>query len=250
MIELKTENELDKMRVANKIVAQTLDLIEENLKPGISTEELDRLAAEFIRSKGAEPAFLGYHNYPKSICVSIDDEVVHGIPSPDRMIHEGQLVSVDVGSYIDGFNGDSARSFFIGKAPPEVQKLLDATKRALENGVSRAKAGNRLGDISHAIQKTAEDAGFSVVRDLVGHGIGRKMHEEPQVPNYGQPGKGVALKAGMTIAIEPMVNAGDWRVRTKPDRWTIVTADGSLSAHFEHTIVIGEHGAEILSLSN
>lgn len=250
MIELKTENELDKMRVANKIVAQTLDLIEENLKPGISTEELDRLAADFIRSKGAEPAFLGYHNYPKSICVSIDDEVVHGIPSPDRMIREGQLVSVDVGSYIDGFNGDSARSFFIGEAPPEAQRLLDTTKRALENGIARAKAGNRLGDISHAIQQTAEDAGFNVVRDLVGHGIGRQMHEDPQVPNYGQPGKGVELKAGMTIAIEPMVNAGDWRVRTKPDRWTIVTADGSLSAHFEHTIVIGEHGAEILSLSN
>jgi len=250
MIELKTESEIEKMRVANRIVSRTLDLVGENLKPGITTEELDRLASDFIRSNGAEPAFLGYHNYPKSICVSIDDEVVHGIPSPDRVICEGQLVSVDIGSYIGGFNGDSARSFFIGTASTETQKLLDTTKKALENGIDRARVGNRLGDISHAVQETAENAGFSVVRDLVGHGIGRQMHEEPQVPNYGKTGTGIELKAGMTIAIEPMVNAGDWRVRTKPDRWTIVTADGSLSAHFEHTIVITENGPVILSKSD
>jgi len=247
MIELKTESEIGKMRVAADIVARTLDLIGEQLKPGITTGELDEIAESFIRSRGAVPAFLGYQNYPKSICVSIDDEVVHGIPSPNRVIREGQIVSVDVGSLIDGFNGDSARTFAIGDIPAETQRLLEVTEQSLQDGIAQAQAGNRLGDISHAVQETAEAAGFSVVRDLVGHGIGRAMHEEPQVPNYGSPGTGVLLKVGMVLAIEPMVNAGGYQVRTKPDKWTIVTADGSLSAHFEHTIAITEGGPEVLT---
>jgi len=249
MIELKTGKEIDLMRVANRLVAQTLDLIEERIRPGITTDDLDRLAEDFLRANSAKPAFLGFNNYPKSICVSIDDEVVHGIPSDKREITEGMIVSVDVGSYIGGFNGDSARTFAVGEIPEEIQRLLQVTRDSLHAGIGQAKAGNRVGDISHAIQRTAESARFSVVRDLVGHGIGRKMHEEPQIPNYGEPGTGSMLKQGMTIAIEPMVNVGDWKVRTKPDRWTIVTADGSKSAHFEHTIVVTDGEPEILSVS-
>lgn len=247
MIELKTENEIEKMRVAAQIVARTLDLIGEQIRPGITTGELNEIADGFIRSRGAMPAFLGYQNYPKSICVSIDDEVVHGIPSSNRFIRDGQIVSVDVGSLIDGYNGDSARTFAIGDIPEEARRLLEVTKKSLWNGIAQARAGNRLGDISHAVQETAETAGFSVVRDLVGHGIGRAMHEEPQIPNYGSPGTGVPLKVGMVLAIEPMVNAGGYQVRTKTDKWTIVTADGSLSAHFEHTIAITDGGPEVLT---
>lgn len=248
MIELKTKEEIERMRVAGEIVARTLDLIGEEIRPGISTAELDEIAERYIRVQGAEPAFLGYHDYPKSICVSIDDEVVHGIPSKDRKVREGQIVSVDIGSFIDGFNGDSARTYAIGEIDDEARKLLEVTKQALEKGISKARNGNRLGDISYAIQSTAEKAGFSVVRDLVGHGIGRKMHEDPQVPNYGVPGQGVLLKTGMVIAIEPMVNAGGFEVKTRPDKWTVVTADGSLSAHFEHTVAITDNGPRILSL--
>ncbi len=248
MIELKTNEEIERMRVAGNIVARTLDLIGEEIRPGITTEELDEIAERYIRSQGAEPAFLGYHGYPKSICVSIDDEVVHGIPSKERKIRKGQIVSVDVGSFIDGFNGDSARTYAIGEIDSEARKLLEVTKTALEKGISKALNGNRLGDISSAIQKTAEEAGFSVVKDLVGHGIGRKMHEDPQVPNYGVAGHGVLLKTGMVIAIEPMVNAGGFEVRTKPDNWTVVTADGSRSAHFEHTVAITDNGPRIMSL--
>ncbi len=248
MIELKTKEEIERMRVAGEIVARTLDLIGEEIRPGISTAELNEIAEGYIRSQGAEPAFLGYHDYPKSICVSIDDEVVHGIPSKDRKVREGQIVSVDIGSFIDGFNGDSARTYAIGEIDDEARKLLEVTKQALEKGISKARNGNRLGDISYAIQSTAEKAGFSVVRDLVGHGIGRKMHEDPQVPNYGVPGQGVLLKTGMVIAIEPMVNAGGFEVKTRPDKWTVVTADGSLSAHFEHTVAITDNGPRILSL--
>ena len=248
MIELKTKEEIERMRVAGEIVARTLDLIGEEIRPGISTAELNEIAECYIRSRGAEPAFLGYNDYPKAICVSIDDEVVHGIPSKDRKVREGQIVSVDIGSFIDGFNGDSARTYAIGEIDDEARKLLEVTKQALEKGISKARNGNRLGDISYAIQSTAEKAGFSVVRDLVGHGIGRKMHEDPQVPNYGVPGQGVLLKTGMVIAIEPMVNAGGFEVKTRPDKWTVVTADGSLSAHFEHTVAITDNGPRILSL--
>jgi len=247
MIELKTEREIEKMRVAAQIVARALDLIGEQIRPGITTGELDEIADGFIRSKGAVPAFLGYQDYPKSICVSIDEEVVHGIPTQKRVIREGQIVSVDIGSLIDGFNGDSARTFAVGDIPEESRKLLDVTAQSLRDGIAKARAGNRLGDISNAVQVRAEGAGFSVVRDLVGHGIGRAMHEEPQIPNYGSPGTGVLLKAGMVLAIEPMVNVGGYNVKTKPDGWTIVTADGSLSAHFEHTIAVTEAEPEVLT---
>jgi len=247
MIELKTDPEIERMRSAAQIAARTLDLIEENIKPGITTGELNRMADEYIRSQGAVPAFLGYHGFPKSICVSIDDEVVHGIPSQKRELRAGQIVSVDVGTLVDGFNGDSARTFAVGEISDEARRLLEVTRRALENGIYQARTGNRLGDISHAIQQTAENCGFNVVRDLVGHGIGRKMHEEPQIPNFGTPGTGVLLKAGMVFAIEPMVNIGGFRVKTKADKWTIVTEDGSLSAHFEHDVAITTNGPDVLS---
>jgi methionyl aminopeptidase len=247
MIELKTDDEIERIRVAAQIVARTLDLIGESIRPGISTEELDQIAEDYIRSQGAVPAFLGYNNYPKSICVSIDEEVVHGIPTKERKIREGHLVSVDIGSFIDGFYGDSARTFAIGEVDNNRLRLLEITETALAEGISKARDGNRLGDISSAVQTTAESAGFSVVRELVGHGIGRRMHEEPQVPNYGNPGTGVNLKTGMVLAVEPMVNMGGYEVVTKPDRWTVVTADGSLSAHFEHTIAITANGPDILS---
>ena len=247
MIELKTPKEIEKMRVAAQIVARTLALIGENIRPGMTTEDLNVLADEFIRSQGATPTFLGYNDYPKSICVSIDDEVVHGIPSKRRKIRSGQIVSVDIGSFIDGFNGDAARTFAVGEVPDEARRLMEVTEQALADGIAQARAGNRLGDISNAVERTAKASGFSVVRDMVGHGIGRKMHEEPQVPNYGRPGTGVELKAGMVLAIEPMVNAGGYRVRTKPDNWTIVTEDGSISAHFEHDVAITADGPDILS---
>lgn len=247
MIELKTDREIEKMRSAAQIAARTLDLMEENIKPGISTGELNEIADRYIRSQGAEPAFLGYHDFPKSICISIDEEVVHGIPVKTRELKAGQIVSVDIGTLVDGFNGDAARTFAVAEVSDEARRLLEVTKKALENGISQARVGNRLGDISHAVQRTVEDAGFSVVRDLVGHGIGRKMHEEPQIPNYGDSGTGVQLKAGMVLAIEPMVNTGGYKVKTRPDKWTIATEDGSLSAHFEHDVAITENGPDILS---
>jgi methionyl aminopeptidase len=247
MIELKTDSEIEKMRSAAQIVARTLDLMEEKIEPGISTEELNEIADRYIRSQGAEPAFLGYQGFPKSICVSIDEEVVHGIPVKTRKLKAGQIVSVDVGTLVDGFNGDAARTFAVAEVSDEARRLMEVTRKALENGISQARVGNRLGDISHAVQKTVEDAGFSVVRDLVGHGIGRRMHEEPQIPNYGDPDTGVQLKAGMVFAIEPMVNIGGYKVKTRPDKWTIATEDGSLSAHFEHDVAITENGPEILS---
>ena len=247
MIELKTPVEIEQMRLAAQIAAKTLDLMEENIRPGITTEELNDMADGYIRSRGAIPAFLGYQSFPKSICVSIDEEVVHGIPSPTRKLREGQIVSIDVGTLIDGFYGDAARTFAVGKVSDRAACLMEVTRRALEKGISEARVGNRLGDISYAVQKTAEGAGMNVVRDLVGHGIGRKMHEEPQIPNYGKPHTGLLLKAGMVFAIEPMVNAGGYKVKTKPDRWTIVTEDGSLSAHFEHDVAITENGPEVLS---
>jgi methionyl aminopeptidase len=248
MIELKTGREIEKMRAAGQILAKTLDLIEQNLKPGMTTEELDKLADGFIRTEGATPAFLGYNNYPKSICVSIDDEVIHGIPSPSREIRDGQVVSVDAGVLLDGFYADSARTFAVGEIPNESRKLLEVTRTALQNGISQARRDSRLGDVSYAVQQTAESAGYGVVRDLVGHGIGRKLHEEPQVPNYGSPSTGVLLKVGMVLAIEPMVNLGGFQVRTKPDGWTVVTADGSISAHFEHTVAITEGGPVVLTI--
>jgi methionyl aminopeptidase len=247
MIELKSPHEIELMKAAGKIVAETHKLVKEEAKPGVSTLKLDKLAEDFIRSRGAVPAFLNYRGYPATLCISIDEEVVHGIPSKKRLIKEGQLISIDVGAKKDGYFGDAARSFFVGDPDEEAVRLLKVTEEALQHGIDAARAGNFLGDISFAIQKTAEDNGFSVVRDLVGHGIGKNLHEEPQVPNYGTPKTGVRLKEGMTLAIEPMVNAGTWMVKILEDEWTVITTDGSRSAHFENTIVITKKGPEILT---
>lgn len=247
MIELKSPHEIELMKAAGKIVAETHKLVKEEAKPGVSTLKLDELAEDFIRSQGAIPAFLNYRGYPATLCISIDEEVVHGIPSKRRIVKEGQLVSIDVGAKKDGYFGDAARSFFIGDPDEDAIKLLRITEEALAHGIEQALPGNFLGDISFAIQKTAEDNGFSVVRDLVGHGIGKHLHEEPQVPNYGTPKTGIKLKEGMTLAIEPMVNIGTWMVKILEDEWTVITTDGSRSAHFENTIVITKEGPEILT---
>lgn len=247
MITIKTDAQINLMRRAGKIVAETLEFVEKNLKPGMMTAEIDRIAEEFILSKGAKPAFKGYHGFPAATCISIDDEVVHGIPGK-RVLVEGQIVSVDLGAIFDGFYGDSARTFPIGEISEEKKKLLEVTKRSLEVGIAEVKAGNKLGRVSNAIQRSAESAGFSVVRDLVGHGIGRAMHEEPQIPNYGSANEGPVLASGMVLAIEPMVNIGTYKVQTKADGWTIVTIDGLPSAHFEHTVAVTNIDADILTI--
>lgn len=247
MIILKSKREIDIMREANKIVADTHQLLEEKIKAGMTTAELDKIADEYIRSRGAVPSFKGYQGFPASICISINDEVVHGIPSEHRIIEDGDIVSVDIGTFFEGFNGDAARTYPVGEVSEVAKKLLEVTEKALLTGIEKALIGNRLFDISHAVQKYVEANGFSVVRDYVGHGIGRKMHEDPQIPNFGPAGKGPKLKNGMTFAIEPMVNVGGFEVETLEDGWTVVTADRTLSAHFEHTIAITNQGVEILS---
>jgi methionyl aminopeptidase len=247
MIQYKSSREIAKMREAGRIVAEVLDLISENIRPGITTKELDRLAADHFKKRKAKAAFLGYQGYPANVCISIDDEVVHGIPG-ERKLVEGMLVSVDVGSAIDGYYGDAARSFGVGEVVPEIRKLLEITEKSLYLGIEQCRVGNHLGDIAAAIQVFVEGQGYSVVRDLVGHGIGRKMHEEPQVPNYGIPGTGIELKEGLVVAIEPMINAGTYDIRILPDGWTIVTADGANSAHFEHTVAVTANGPEILTI--
>lgn len=246
MITLKKDDEIEKMRASGAIVAGALKLAAESIRPGLTTGELDSLVEEYIRSQGAEPSFKGYNGYPASICASVNDQVVHGIPG-ERILRDGDIISVDVGAFKDGFHGDSAMTYPVGEIGPAVRRLLKVTQAALARGVEQARPGNYLSDISHAIQREAEEGGFSVVRKLVGHGIGRRMHEEPQVPNYGKPGRGVLLQAGMVLAIEPMVNAGGYDVRVLEDDWTVVTADHTLSAHFEHTVAIRENGPDILT---
>jgi len=246
-IHYKSPAEIEKLKKAGKVVSEVLDLISENVRPGVTTKELDDLAADhFIKSK-AKAAFLGYQGFPANICVSVDDEVVHGIPG-DRVLEEGQIVSVDVGSIVEGYYGDSARTFAVGEINSKAQRLLDVTKESLFKGIEECIENNHLGDISAAIQSFTEKRGYSVVRDLVGHGIGKRMHEEPQVPNFGESGTGIKLKEGLVIAIEPMINAGGYKVKVRSDGWTIVTSDGSLSAHFEHTVAITSNGPEILTL--
>jgi methionyl aminopeptidase len=234
------------MARAGAIVAETLELIGEHLRPGITTAELDRLADEHIRSRGGVPTFKGYRGYPASICVSPNSTIVHGIPGPYRL-EEGDIVSVDVGVTREGFVADSAYTFPVGEISPEAERLLEAGQAALAAGIERARAGNHLSDISHAVQRATEEAGFAVVRALVGHGVGRTMHEDPQIPNFGPPGRGPALVPGMTLAIEPMINAGSSEIVVLEDRWSIVTEDGSLSAHFEHTVAITEDEPRILT---
>jgi methionyl aminopeptidase len=243
MITIKSPREIETMAAAGRVVAETLALVARTVRPGISTEELDRIAEGFIRSHpGAKPSFKGLYDFPATLCTSINQEVVHGIPSSKRVLQPGDLLSVDVGVWLDGLHADAAATFPVGKVSPDAERLLAVTRQALTAGVAEARAGNHVGDIGHAVQQVAEGAGYSVVRELVGHGIGSSFHEDPQVPNYGKPRRGPRLMPGMTIAIEPMVNAGAAEIRTLEDKWTVVTEDGSLSAHFEHTVAIGENG--------
>jgi methionyl aminopeptidase len=246
MIKLKSPLEISKMRTANLIVAEILVEIKQHVRPGVETLELDALAEDLCRRRKVKPAFKGYRGYPRSLCVSINDEVVHGIPS-SRHLQEGDLVSMDFGVRYDGYYGDAAVTLPVGRVSPEAQRLLEATEKSLYAGIDQVKVGKTLGDISHAVQATVEGYGYSVIRDFVGHGIGRSLHEDPQIPNYGSPGNGPRLQAGMTLAIEPMVSAGSWEVRILPDGWTAVTRDGSLAAHFEHTVALTEDGVLILS---
>ena len=247
MIVIKTPAEIEAMRTVNQMTARLREAVAEQVRPGITTGELDAFARDFIREMGGVSAFYGYHGYPGQICVSINDEVVHGIPGR-QVIHEGDIVSIDQGITFGGFIGDTAITVGAGEISEENQRLLDVTKASLDAGIAKAVQGNRLGDISYAIQRVIEDAGYSVVREFVGHGIGRDMHEDPQIPNFGRPGRGPILKAGMTLAIEPMVNIGGAKVKVLDDNWTAVTKDGSNSAHFEHTVAVGKTAPDILTL--
>jgi len=246
MIFLKSERELKYLRDAGKIVAQTLEEVRKAVAPDVTTQELDRIAEEFINGRGAIPAFKGYHGFPGNICASINEEVVHGIPGL-RRLKTGDNVSIDIGTVINGYYGDAAITVPVGEVDAEVQKLLDVTEQSLYKGIAQAMVGHRLSDISHAVQSHAESHGYGVVRDFVGHGIGRQMHEDPQVPNFGNPGRGPLLKSGMTLAIEPMINLGTHEVKTLADGWTVVTEDKKRSAHFEHTIAVTPDGPEILT---
>lgn len=246
MIRIKSEREIEAIRESCRLVSLTLRLVVENIRPGVTTELLDRIVEDFIKSMGARSAFKGFRGFPANICVSIDEEVVHGIPGK-RRLSPGELVSVDVGVEKNGYYGDAAATLSAGDLPDEKKRLVLTTKEALYKGIEKAVEGNRLFDISHAIQNHVESMGYSVVRDLVGHGIGREMHEEPQVPNFGQAGCGPRLKRGMVLAIEPMVSAGGHEVRTLDDNWTVVTLDGSPAAHFEHTVAITQAGPDVLT---
>ena len=249
MIVVKSSADLEKMKLACKISADVLKYAGEHINAGMSTYELDKLIHDFITAAGAKPSFLGMYGFPGSACISLNDEVIHGIPSKKTIIRSGDIVSVDVGAYINGYHGDNAYTFRVGAVSPTAEKLLRVTNECLYRGIAAAKPGARVGDISYAVQKHAEDNGFSVVREYVGHGVGRDLHEEPEVPNYGRPGRGPRLVPGMTIAIEPMINRGRRGVKVLSDGWTVKTADGELSAHFEHSIVITESGPVILTKS-
>ncbi|MGH2710809.1 MAG: type I methionyl aminopeptidase [Actinomycetota bacterium] len=247
MIILKSPAEIEKMRRAGRIVAATRHKVVDAVRPGVTTDDLDKVAEKYIAEQGATSNFKGYRGFPKTICASINEQVVHGIPGK-RVIKEGDLVSLDFGAIWEGYHGDSAITVFCGEPPSgEAEKLVRITEEALQAGISQIKDGHRLSDIGHAVQQVVEGAGLSVVREYVGHGIGQSMHEDPQIPNYGEPGRGPALKPGMVLAVEPMVNMGGWETRVLDDDWTVVTADGSLSAHFEHTIALTEDGPEVLT---
>jgi methionyl aminopeptidase len=250
MIELKSPRELESMRKAARAVARTLAALKPLVKPGVSTAELDAFALNNLKVLGAEPAFLGYRGYPATLCVSINEEIVHGIPSPARLMRAGDLVSLDLGAVCEGYYGDAAATFFAGQVPPLARKLAEAAEESLARALAAVKPGARLGDVSAAVEQCAGERGFSVVKEFTGHGIGRRLHEEPSIPNYGRPGSGPVLKAGMTLAIEPMLCAGRGDVVVKNDGWTAVSADGSLAAHCEHTVAVTETGCEILSLAD
>jgi methionyl aminopeptidase len=250
MVVRKSQSELEKMHRANLLVDRVLKRLKGAIRPGVTTAELDTLAEDTIRDAGATPAFKGYRGFPANLCVSINEEVVHGIPSSKRILSEGDIVSLDVGTVVDGFVGDGAITVPVGEVDEKTCKLLQVTEQALYKGIEQVRVGNRVSDIGHAVQNYVEEHGFSVVRDFVGHGIGTKMHEEPQIPNYGQPGRGYRLLPGMTLAIEPMVNVGQHFVKVLSDNWTVVTTDGSFSAHFEHSVAVTENGPWILSRPN
>ena len=247
MIVLKSSRELELMKEACIISAQALEVAGEAVKPGVSTWEIDKVAYDFIKKQGAEPNFLGYGGFPATACISINDEVIHGIPSKKRIIKDGDIVSIDLGAVKNGYNGDNAATFICGTCSPEVKRLVDTTREAMFLGIEAAVPGGRIGDIGNAVQTYCEERGFSVVRDYVGHGVGTKLHEEPSVPNFGHAGRGIRLLPGMTLAIEPMINLGTYKVKQLSDGWTVKTADGKASAHFEHTIAITDNGPVILT---
>ena len=248
MIVLKTGRELNIMKEACRISAGALQTAGKAVEPGVTTAEIDRLAEEYIRSQGGEPNFKNYEGYPATACISINNEVIHGIPSAKRKLRAGDIVSIDLGAKFDGYHGDNAATFACGDISEEAKRLMDATRESLYEGIKAARAGGRVGDIGHAVQSYVEARGYTVVRQFVGHGVGTHLHEAPEVPNFGTPGRGVRLMPGMTIAIEPMVNAGAAGVEVQPDGWTVLTKDGSLSAHFEHTVAITADGPKIMTL--
>jgi methionyl aminopeptidase len=248
MIIYKSPQEIALMRKAGRITALTIERLVDAVRPGMTTAELDGIAELSVRAEGAVPSFKGYRGFPGTICTSLNNEVVHGIPSKKRLVEEGDILKLDVGAVWEGYHGDSAVSLFVGSNPPDVaEKLIRVTEESLEAGISQLRIGGHLSDVGHAVQQVVEGAGFSCVREYAGHGVGRALHEEPQIPNHGQPGRGHTIKPGLVVAIEPMVNVGDWRTRVLRDNWTVVTADSSLSAHFEHTIAITPDGPEILT---
>jgi methionyl aminopeptidase len=251
VVTIKRTSEIETMRAAGQILAAILDVVEAELRPGVTTGELDDIAARMIREAGAVSSFKGYGSnppFPGVICASVNDEVVHGIPSPRRRLNEGDVVSIDIGCIVDGWHADCARTWTIGDVPPEVRQLIDATKRGMEAGIAAACSGNHLGDIGHAIESIAHEFGYGIVRPFVGHGIGQAMHEDPQVPNYGRPGSGMRIEAGMCFAIEPMFTLGGDEVEVDDDGWTVRTADGALSAHFENTIAVTPNGPDVLTV--
>ena len=247
MIELKSAREISLMRTGGHILADVVERLRDTVRPGLSTLEIDEDVETFIRGRGALPAFKGYRGFPATVCISINEEVVHGIPSAHRRIKEGDIVGLDLGCIVEGYYADCAFTLAIGDVPPKVQQLLDVTRESLDMAIAECRAGRRLSDVSHAVQTHVERHGFAVVRAFVGHGIGRALHEDPQIPNFGDPGRGPQLRPGMVLAIEPMVTMGSWEVRVLDDGWTAVTRDGSLAAHFEHTVAITEADAEVLT---
>lgn len=244
---IKSPAQLDVMRQAGRVVARTLEILLEAVKPGVTTAELDEIAEESIRSHGAVPSFKGYRGFPGSICTSLNEEVVHGIPSSDRVVQEGDVLGLDCGAIVDGYHGDSAVTIAVGAVSDQVARLLEAGEGSLNAAIEMVRVGNRMGDVSWAAQEYSETRGFSVVKEYVGHGIGRDLHEEPAVPNFGTKGRGILLQPGMVLAIEPMVNVGTWRTRVQPDEWTVVTEDGALSVHFEHTVAVLDEGPEVFT---
>lgn len=248
MITIKTESEIERMRVSGKLTGNVLELLGKSIRAGMTTAELDKIAYDYIKSVGGEPSFLNYEGYPASTCISIDEKVVHGIPSDEVYVKEGQIVSVDVGVKFNGYHGDAARTFLVGEVAPEKKRLVEVTRECFFKAFEHLRPGMPLGDIGYYVQSHAEANGYGVVRALVGHGIGTEMHEDPSVPNYGRKGTGIRLRSGMCIAIEPMINMGTWQVKFLNDGWGVVTADGKPSAHYENTVVITDDGAEILTL--